>query len=234
MGLGTLDINASESVEILGTGSINDEPVNSSIFTLAESNGDAGSLTLTTDNLSLSDGGEINVSAIATGSAGDLTINADSLDLDRGTLNADTAAGTGGNIQLEIDNNISLDNNSRISAAATGSANGGNINIDTDFIIAIPEGNSDIIASAGEEGTGGRISIDAESIFGIQARPQNDLTNDLDASGGVDGEIIINTPDTDITGGLIEVPQDIVESERITAQACSRDRQTSSPKCLNC
>ena len=222
---GTLNINASESVEITGIGSINDEPVNSSLFTLAESTGNAGNLTLATDNLTVSDGGEIDVSASASGAAGNLTITANSLDLNQGTLTAATAAGTGGNIQLEIDDNITLSNNSLISAEATGFANGGNIDIDTTFIIASPMGNSDIIASAGQEGTGGSINIDAESVFGIQERPRNDLTNDLDATGGVDGEVIINTPDVDLTSGLVEVPQNVVTPEQITAQACSSDRQ---------
>ena len=277
---GTLNINATESVEITGIGSISGEPVQSSLFTLAESTGNAGDLTLTTNNLTVSEGGEINASATGTGSAGNLTITANSLDLNsgtltaataagtggnikldiddnitlsnnslisaaatgtgaagnltitansldlnQGTLTAATAAGTGGNIQLEIDDNITLSNNSLISAEATGFANGGNIDIDTTFIIASPMGNSDIIASAGQEGTGGSITIDAESVFGIQEGPRNDLTNDLDASGGVDGEVIINTPDVDITSGLVEVPQNIVTPEQTTAQACKSDRQ---------
>ena len=223
---GTLNINATESVEILGIGSINDEPVNSSIFTLAESTGNAGNITLTTNNLTVSDDGNIDTSSSALGAAGNLTITGNSLDLNQGTLTAATPAGTGGNIQLEIDNNITLSNNSLISAAATGLANGGNIDIDTTFIIASPQSNSDIIASAGQDGMGGNITIDAESIFGNQARPQSDLTNDLDASGGVDGEVIINTPDVDLTSVLAEVPQNVVTPEQTTAQACRRDRQT--------
>ena len=220
---GNLDITANESVEITGIGKIQDDSVNSSIFTLAESNGDAGDLTLTTNNLTVSDGGEINTSAEALGAAGDLTITANSLELNQGTLNAETAAGTGGNIKLDIDDTITLSNNSLISAAATGTADGGNIDIDTNFIIALTNQNNDIIASAEQEGTGGRITIDAESIFGIQVRRPNNLTNDIDASGGVDGEVIINTPDADITKGLIETPQNIVESEQTVAQACRRD-----------
>ena len=229
---GTLNINATESVKITGIGNINDEPVKSSIFTLAESTGNAGNLTLTTDNLTVSDGGEINASATGIGAAGNLTIDANSLDLNQGTLTAETAAGTGGNIQLEIEDNITLSNNSRISAEATGFANGGNIDIDTTFIIASPMGNSDIIASAGQEGTGGNITIDAESVFGIQERLQNDLTNDLDASGGIDGAVIINTPDVDITSGLVEAPQNVVTPEQTTAQACKSDRQTGAKNVL--
>ena len=220
---GTLTINATESIEVTGTGDINGEPVKSSLFTLAEGTGDAGDLTLTTNKLTVSDGGEINASATGTGAAGDLTITAKSLELNRGTLTATTAAGIGGNINLDIDEIITLENNSLISAAATGTANGGNINIDTDFIVASPNQNSDILASAGQQGAGGRIVIDAEGIFGIEERPQNPITNDIDASGGTDGEVIINTPDVDISKGVIETPQRVVAPEQIVARACSPD-----------
>ena len=112
---GTLNINAPESVEVTGivagVRDINGEPVNSSLFTLAESDGNAGNITLTTKKLNISNGGDINASATGIGSAGNLTINANSLFLNQGTLTAATAAGTGGNIKLEIEDNITLNRN---------------------------------------------------------------------------------------------------------------------------
>ena len=193
---GTLNINAAESIAITGTGNINGDFVNSSLLASGESNGDAGSISLNSNNLSVNNGG---------------------------LISAATAAGEGGNIILNIDENIRLSDDSLISAAALGEASGGNINIDTTFIIASPNGNNDIVASAGERGTGGNIDINAESVFGLQTRPQNDATNDIDATGGVDGQVIINTPDTNITQGIIEVPENLVEAERTVAQVCRRD-----------
>jgi filamentous hemagglutinin family protein len=213
---GTLTINAKNSVEVTS---------NSRLFTLAEGTGDAGDLNITTDKLTVADGGEINASAEGTGAAGNLSIKANSLDLDEGTLTADTAAGTGGNIKLEIDDNITLRNNSSISAKATGTASGGNIDIiNPKFILAYPDGNNDILASA-EEGLGGRITItDADGIFGIRERPQSNRTNDINATGGVDdGKIIITNPDVDVTQGLVQTPQNVVEPEQTVAQACRSD-----------
>ena len=40
----------------------------------------------------------------------------------------------------------------------------------------------------------------------------------------MDGQVIINTPDVDVTRGLREVPQNVVEPEQTVAQACGRDR----------
>ena len=228
---GTLNINATESVEITGIGDINGEPVNSSIFTSAQSTGDAGDLTLITDNLTISNGGDINTSATRTGAAGDLTITANSLDLDGGTLTAATAAGTGGNITLNLEENLTFRNESLISTEATGTANGGNFTIeDAQFVIAYPsQGEGNDILTRAPEGRGGDIVINAESLLNIQERSANpnNGTNDIDASGALaDGSVTINTPDvnpikeTDLSGNIIE-------TERTVAQACSRDRVSS-------
>jgi large exoprotein involved in heme utilization and adhesion len=193
---GTININARESVEVTGSANINGEKVNSSLLATAESNGDAGNINLNSKSLEVSN---------------------------NGSISAATVAGTGGNIDLRVDDSIRLQDDSLISAAAEGEADGGNINLDTDFIVAEPDGNNDILASAEEQGTGGNIRIDAESVFGIDVRPQNDQTNDLDATGGVDGQVIINTPDTDTTQGILEAPTTLVEVERTVAQVCSND-----------
>ncbi len=215
--------------------------------------GDGGKINLEAGELIISDGAKVTVSNQGLGDAGDINIVSPSIELsDRGNIVADTASGQGGNItlqtsnllsldsqsrisaiadgtgdggniKLDIDDTINLSNSSQISAGATGNGNGGNIDIDTTFITATPNQNSDIIASA-EQGTGGKITIDAEGIFGIQVRPQSDLTNDIDASGGVDGEVIINTPDVDITKGFVENPQNVVEPEQTSAQACKVNR----------
>ncbi|MFM2313977.1 MAG: hypothetical protein RLZZ04_3253 [Cyanobacteriota bacterium] len=193
---GTININAKESVEVTGSGDINSERVNSSLLVTGESNGDAGNIKLNSQSLEVSDGGEIS---------------------------AATVAGTGGNIDLQVDDSIRLNDDSLISAAATQEADGGNINLDTDFIVASSDGNNDIVASAGEQGTGGNIRINAESVFGIEVRPQNNQTNDLDATGGVDGEVIIDTPDTDITQGILDAPENIVEVSRTETEVCRSD-----------
>jgi filamentous hemagglutinin family protein len=193
---GTLNINAKESVEVTGTGNINGANVKSSLLATGESNGDAGNINLNSKSLEVSNDGRIS---------------------------AATVAGEGGNIDLQVDDSIRLQDDSLISAAASRKASGGNINLDTGFIVASPNGNNDILASAGKEGTGGNIRIDAESVFGLDTRPQNDQTNDLDATGGVDGQVIIDTPDTDTTQGIIEVPEKVVEVEKTVAQVCRND-----------
>ena len=136
-------------------------------------------------------------------------------------------------INLSIADNLYLDENSSISAEAFNNASGGNINIDANFIIAFPsetEGNgSDIVANAAEDGTGGRITISADSLLGIDEGDamDNNQTNDIDASSesGIDGTVSIFTPDVNPVQKETELPNNIVESNQTTAQACAADRQ---------
>ena len=119
---------------------------------------------------------------------------------------------------------IRLENNSTISTEASDNGNGGNINIDTNFIIAFPNQNNDIVANA-QEGQGGNIEITAESVLGIVERdstPPNN-TNDIDASSefGLNGTVSISTPDTNALEGAVDLPNNIVEPEQITTQACN-------------
>ncbi|MGL5795960.1 MAG: filamentous hemagglutinin N-terminal domain-containing protein, partial [Waterburya sp.] len=148
--------------------------------------------------------------------------------VNNGSIAADTQAGEGGNITLQTTKDIILKNNNSISAEAFNQANGGNLNIDARFIIADPNSNNDIIASA-EQGQGGNITINAESLFGIEQRPLNNLTNDINASSqvrGLDGTVSIFTPDINPVQGATELPSNVVEPEITTAQACKANRET--------
>ena len=231
---GNVTIIADESVNLSGAG----ESSRGGIFANALiENGNGGNIDLTTRELTISDGAVIiagNFSSLGgaapgTGEPGNITISADTLNLEsEGRIEARTQAetGTGANINLEVADNISLRGNSFISAEALGNADGGNLSIDTDFIVAFPEGNNDIIASAAQ-GQGGNIDITAESILGIQERPLNPFTNDINASSefGLDGAISINTPDVNPLQGTTELPINVVVPEETTQQACAANRE---------
>ena len=222
---GSLNIRATDSVLVIGTGDINGEPVTSNISTIAEGTGDAGNIALTSGNLDIRNGAEINASATGNEAAGDITVDARAVDLDRGNIRAITTAGEGGNIDLSIADNLTLRNESLISAEATGNANGGNIDINANFIIGFssqPSG-SDIIANA-EEGTGGNIDVTAESLFGIaqDEAVAGNGTNDIDASSdfGLDGNVVIRVLDVEPIQEMTELPKNLTDGEQTTTQAC--------------
>jgi large exoprotein involved in heme utilization and adhesion len=163
----------------------------------------------------------------STGNGGNINVESGSIEfVNNGSIEAVTQAGEGGNITLQTTKDIILNNNSSISAEAFNNANGGNLNIDTRFIIAYPNSNSDILADA-QQGQGGNININAESLLGIQERELNSRTNDINASSrfSLDGNITINTPDLNPVQGVNELPQNVVEPEQTTEQACEANRE---------
>jgi large exoprotein involved in heme utilization and adhesion len=220
---GDVFINASELVEVSGFSfSPRDGKLPSNLSTSSFGSSNAGSLIINTDNLTVRDGAEVAVNSTKIGNAGDILITANSLFLDRGLITGTTTSGQGGNLTLEIAEQVNLINNSQISAAAGtegGGGNGGNITIDTPFIIASPFENSDITANA-FEGNGGNIDITANGLFGIEFRAKQTPRSDITASSefGLAGIVVINNPDVDPTSGLVELPDQTTEpGDRVIA-----------------
>ena len=240
---GDLTINASESIFISGLG----ERFRSGISVDALVNdGDSGNANITTNQLTIENGGTIEASNIdslgefpsGTGEPGNINIKANSITLNNGgridaATQSESETGEGANINLQVNDTIRLENNSFISAQAFDTAKGGNLTVNTDFIIAFPNetpGNgNDIIASA-VDGDGGNISISAESLLGIEERTAiaGNRTNDIDASSefGLDGTISIFTPDINPIQGVTELPNNVVEPEQTVTQACANNRGT--------
>ncbi|MBE9000494.1 filamentous hemagglutinin N-terminal domain-containing protein [Nostoc sp. LEGE 12447] len=187
---GNLTVNASESVELIGT-SPNGSKL-SSLFSGTQGPGDGGNLTLTTGQLIIKDGAAINVSSQARknviyigdpnnlGKAGDLNIIARSILLDnKGKLISNSESGKGGNITLQVQNLLLMRRESQITtnAGTTGlGGDGGNIiiNAPNGFIVATPLGNNDITANAFSD-SGGKITITAKNIFGFVPRTRADV-----------------------------------------------------------
>ena len=153
------------------------------------------------------------------GDAGNLEIRADRIQLDRGAeLAATSTAGERGNITLNA-NTVQMRNGSRISTDATQTATGGNINIDTDTLVALE--NSDITANA-QESSGGRVQIAAQGIFGTEFREELTPNSDITANsiGGDDGTVIIQTPNIEPGQGLVNLTSDPLDPDTTLARSC--------------
>ncbi|MBN3873843.1 MAG: filamentous hemagglutinin N-terminal domain-containing protein [Nostoc sp. JL33] len=168
------------------------------------------------------------VSASGSGITGDIEINSPEITLDnQGKLNAESASGNGGNINVNSDL-LLLRRNSEISTNAGTEklgGNGGNININSRFIVAVPKENSDISANA-FTGIGGRVDITLDGLFGIIPQKSPTEKSDITASSqlGVSGTVTINTPDVDPSRGLIQLPSNLVDASQQIAQGCTPRR----------
>ncbi|NET35415.1 MAG: filamentous hemagglutinin N-terminal domain-containing protein [Cyanothece sp. SIO1E1] len=138
---GNLNINASESVNVVGFatgvdasveavsfGILEDGIVPSAIESNTAGGGRAGDLNITTEQLNILDGAEVGVRSTGSGQAGNLNFKADAILLaNQGTVSAVATDGNGGNIefnsrQVELNNGI-------INASVSGGGTGGNITI---------------------------------------------------------------------------------------------------------
>jgi len=193
------------------------------ITSRSETQGNAGGISISLRDKLQVNSGEISVSSKGSGNGGNLSIAARSLFLDnQGKLLAETAAGDGGNISLQAGEFILLRHNSLISATAGGQGNGGNITINSPFIVAVPAENSDIIANA-FKGRGGNININTFGIYGLQFRPRLTPRSDITASSdfGVNGTVQINTLGVDPSHGLNNLPINVVDAEKLVSDRCS-------------
>ncbi|MEQ8753212.1 MAG: filamentous hemagglutinin N-terminal domain-containing protein [Coleofasciculus sp. G1-WW12-02] len=244
---GNIIINATESVEVIGTSELGTQvsrliaETGTSFETRKQGTligtGDSGNLIITTGRLQVRDGAKISVSGLSlqpeAGDAGELDVNARVIELDnQGAIAATTTSGHGGDIVLQVQDLLLLRRNSRISTTAgiegTG-GDGGNIAINADLIAAIPGENSDITANA-FLGRGGRITITSQGIFGIEERPaiEGNRTNDIDASSqfGNSGEITLDVS-LDPSPGLTQLPSTLVDpSGQINRTCAASNRQS--------
>jgi filamentous hemagglutinin family protein len=232
---GNLSVNASDFVEVAGISA--DGRLSSNLIASTFGPGDAGDITITTGTLTVQDGALIAVSTVrstkasliirlpdfglftvptvGSGNAGKLEVSARSMRLDNGSITAATTAGEGGNITLQAQD-LLLQRSSQISTTAGGSGNGGNLKIDTELLVALE--NSDITANA-FKGQGGNIQIQTQGIF---FSPDSDITASSEL--GIDGLVKVKTLDTEPSGELVNLPEEVVNVEGLVAQNCSAER----------
>jgi filamentous hemagglutinin family protein len=172
--------------------------------------------------------------------AGNIVILAPRITLDNGfEVNAESLSGRGGNISIGSSppvnqNNVTtpttdlllLRNGSRILTNAGGgsqqNSDGGNINLKSGLIVAVPQENSDITANA-ITGRGGNVNITAQGVTGTQFRARQTSRSDITASSdfGQNGIVNINTPGIDPGKDTNELPSTPTDASKQITQTCN-------------
>ncbi|WP_199344678.1 MULTISPECIES: two-partner secretion domain-containing protein [Nostoc] len=221
---GNLTVQA-DNISLIGSNGGLFTGITSSVY--EEANGKGGDIDITANNLDIRDDAQIISGSLGTGDAGNIKINANVLKI-TGKLSAiasSTNAGNGGDINLNITDLFLLRNGAFISTTAgraQAGGDGGNIDINSKFIVAIPEENSDIRANA-YTGSGGRVQINSQGIFGIESRPQPTEKSDITASSelGVSGITDINAPDTtSIQNSFTGAFPNVIDTNALIANSC--------------
>ncbi|XWK90435.1 MAG: filamentous hemagglutinin N-terminal domain-containing protein [Phormidium sp.] len=219
---GSIQIKASELVEVIGVGKIRefeDRSVrrSSQIDTSITRNGEGfgGDINIETQVLSLRDGGQISASTSGKGFGGDINIETQVLSLrDGGRISASTLGiGDAGTVRIqasksvEIIGAVSFDDFSGIITTSNGVGRGGDINIDTQ-VLSLQNGGQ-ISAGTFGGGNSGNIYIRAKERVEVDgAIPNNQFTSDINAitlssEKGNGGNITIETKLLTIGNGSI-------------------------------
>ncbi|HIK09790.1 MAG TPA: filamentous hemagglutinin N-terminal domain-containing protein [Oscillatoriaceae cyanobacterium M33_DOE_052] len=189
----------------------------SGLQTSTSGGGRAGNISVNAENIiSTRHNSRITSSANSLfGTAGEIQLQAGAIRLEeQAKIEANTASGNGGNINLKITDLLQIGQNSVISTnAGTENApgNGGNIGINSRFLVG--NDNGDITANA-YEGSGGVIKIDSLGIFGLENRqqltPNSDITAFSQENPQLSGDITINSPEIN-TSGLVDLPKNFLD-----------------------
>lgn len=228
---GKININARNIVRFDGVGN---NGLLSGVYSIVRSNGigKGGDINITGKTLSINRGG-VSSSSFGQGGAGDIDINSATVRLNNSVIAAITSSGNGGNINLTADDFLLLRQGSLISTTA-GTAfsggDGGNIGINTPFVVAVLKENSDITANA-FTGKGGNVNLTVQTIFGIEARANTTLESDITASSaeGPQGQITITQPEIQPTQELQELPGQFTDASNQIGQTCPRGANFAKP-----
>jgi large exoprotein involved in heme utilization and adhesion len=221
---GSITLNIRDNINLTGN--------NTGLSSNTDSSGKGGSISANSRNMTISDGARVTVNSQGTGEGGNINLQTDSLTLDRGTISATTNSTEGGDIILNVNDLLLLRNDSKITAQAGKTGNGGDITIDAGTIYATYQQDNDIIANA-SEGNGGNINITTQGLFNLEERELDDKTNDINANSefGVDGTVRIDSPNVDPSRRLVRLPNLTIAPEVL--QGCRAATQQGASRFIN-
>ncbi|MCW5315512.1 filamentous hemagglutinin N-terminal domain-containing protein [Nostoc sp. KVJ3] len=230
----TLGEGKGGNIQIESNGSVN-LTNDSSITVNSLDQGNAGNLRITTGSLTIQDKSDLLADTVSS-EGGNIQLQVRDILLLRKNSSISTTAGQSQRLEDTVSNqgvklkvrDILLRDNSSISTTIENAGgSGGNIDINTKFLVAVPSENSDIIANA-FAGKGGLIKITAQGIFGIEQRqnltPLSDITAFSQENPRLDGEVVINIQNADIRKQLVPLPTNVVDVSKLISQRCSTGR----------
>ena len=198
----------------------------------SQGQGGAGNLDVSANQLRLDNQGSIQAETVS-GQGGNITLQVRDLLL----LRHDSFIATSSGASQAVDSNIISEAGGRqvrdllllppssfTTRAATdqGSGDGGNITLNSNLIVAVPQENSTISANA-FSGRGGSIRITTQGLFGIEPRASTTTgLSSITASSefGISGTITLNTPDVDPSRGTATLPNGVVDINALIASSC--------------
>jgi len=134
------------------------------------------------------------------------------LNMEAGRISAQAALADGGNIVLEGDRFV-LQDADVTAAVGGGLGDGGNVNILAfDYMVL----NRSSIAASAIGGQGGNILITTNALIG-----DNQSTLDASSELGIDGTVVVNSPENEVERALLVPSGDYTDAEALLQARCS-------------
>jgi hypothetical protein len=157
----------------------------------------------------------INARSQGTGNAGTITLHAGPrLDTIRSSITTESEVSSGGQITITAADYVNLVDSELTSSVALGGPleDGGDIRIDPDLVVL---NRSQILAQA-FDGNGGNIFVTA----GAFVASETSIIDATSQNGGINGEIIIDSPQVDVSSQVVQLPQNYTDAAALMKSAC--------------
>ncbi len=191
---------------------------NAAITASTQGTGQGGQVEIKTGQLQLTEDSYITASSSGQGDAGDIVLTlGDTLQMQtHSAIKTATTEADGGNIEITAPNHFYLINSEISTSVGSGLGGGGNLTLVPQFIIL---DGSKIIAEA-YGGPGGNINITTTGIYDSAAK-STDKVISASSQFGVDGVVVVNSPDTDVSGSLLALPKNFIRIDEQLQPSCS-------------
>ncbi|MEH1839518.1 MAG: filamentous hemagglutinin N-terminal domain-containing protein, partial [Nostoc sp.] len=176
---GNIQVNATDAVTISGINPTSHTPSglrsgsggsNTLLGTANNNIGQGGDIYVTTDNLSVADGGVLDAQTLTNSRGGDITINANTLSAVNGgqLLTSTSSGGQAGSLSIDASQAVTISGNSQLSVETSGAGAGGKLDIETQRL-TIQDGAqvSASTSSPNPNGVGGNITVKATQSLDI-------------------------------------------------------------------
>jgi len=147
------------------------------------------------------------------GDAGNIQITADNILLTNSEISTESISASGGNVVINTNGLIFVDNGKITASVKDSAGNGGNLTISKPHFIVL--NNSQIIDQA-NKGNGGNINFQSEQLT-------TSPTSLISASSklGLYGNVQIESPDMNLEGFLVILSDETVEASNLLKKPCS-------------
>jgi hypothetical protein len=180
--------------------------------------GGAGQLTIDAGEIAIVDGALISSSSFSpTEPAGDVAISADRLEIHGGAILTGAPFAGGGRITLVVDRLIDLEDSWITTAVGGGeTTSAGDITIDPPILIL----DDSLLLANAAAGRGGNITITVDQLI----RSPDSRIDASAGPAGIDGTVVISTPDADVAGGLVVLEAGVLGAAALLRERCAARR----------